>query len=104
MTAQSYIRCTIRLALWALVMAIVLRAQSDTGRLTGIVTDPSGAVVPKATVTITNEKTGETRKTMTGPDGTYIVPQLGPSTYTLTAAGPGLAPFEHKGVTLQVGQ
>ena len=44
---------------------------AGTGALTGTVKDPSGAVVPNATVTATSADTGQVRTTMTGADGTY---------------------------------
>src|SRR3984957_12019887 len=48
-----------------------LRAQVDTGSITGTVTDPSGAVVSGAKVTLTNEGTGTSLSTTTGADGVY---------------------------------
>src|SRR5215471_4515056 len=62
----------------------MLYAQSDTGRITGTITDATSAVVPHATVTIKNEKTGQTRKVTANDQGGYLIPQLGPSTYTVT--------------------
>src|SRR5262249_3834856 len=82
----------------------MLYAQSDTGRIAGAVTDSSTAVVPRAAVTVKNEKTGETRKVTANDEGVYLVTQLGPSTYTITALVAGMAPAEYRGVTLQVGQ
>jgi hypothetical protein len=85
-------------------MMPLVYGQSDSGRMTGTITDASTAVVPKASVTVKNEKTGQTRKTATNDQGVYLVPQLGPSTYTITAESAGFAPAEYSGVTLQVGQ
>ena len=48
-----------------------LLAQVDTGSITGTVTDPSGAVVGNAKVTLTNEGTGQSLTTTTGSDGLY---------------------------------
>jgi len=81
-----------------------LTPQSDTGRLAGSVTDATGAVVPKASVTITNERTGQVRKVATGDDGNYLITQLGPSTYTVKGEAAGMAAAEYTGVILQVGQ
>src|SRR5712692_10486378 len=77
-----------------------LCAQSDSGRITGTITDASGAVVPNAQVTVKNEKTGQSRKVKANDQGAYIVTQLGPSTYALTAEANGMAPAEYSGVAL----
>jgi hypothetical protein len=78
--------------------------QSDTGRITGTVTDATGAVVPNVTITVKNERTDQTRKATSNEAGIYIVTQLGPSTYKVTAETAGMAPAEYSGVALQVGQ
>ena len=53
------------------LLAGTLWAQGGTGELTGLVTDPSGAVVANAQITLTNTATGEKRTTVTTPAGTY---------------------------------
>lgn len=62
-----------------------------TGALTGIVTDPSGAVVPGATVTITNIGTQEQRVVTTNAQGRYTAPLLKPAQYVAVAQGGGLS-------------
>src|ERR1700728_2044357 len=52
-----------------LVSGLSLRAQTDTGRVTGIVTDPTGAVVPDTTVKLTNTDTGAIQTLTAGSDG-----------------------------------
>lgn len=64
--------------------------QGGTGELTGLVTDPSGAVISNATVTLTNTATGETRTTVTTPAGTYrfvALPVVGSYTLEISPAG-----------------
>jgi hypothetical protein len=78
--------------------------QTDTGRIAGTISDPSGAVIPSATVTIKNEKTGESRKATASQSGQYLVTLLPPSTYDITINAPGMSKAEFTGVTLQVGQ
>jgi hypothetical protein len=56
-------------------------AQKITGTISGVVTDPSGAVVPGATVTITNTETGLSRTATTGTSGEYSAPDLPPGVY-----------------------
>ncbi|HEX8175770.1 MAG TPA: TonB-dependent receptor [Pyrinomonadaceae bacterium] len=75
--------------LLALVCAPSVFAQSDSGSITGTVTDPTGAVVPNAKVTATNLTTGEVRETTTSDQGTYTLPELKAAPYRLTAEAPG---------------
>src|ERR1035441_8345865 len=91
------------LLLGALIAPLIL-AQSDSGRISGTITDASSAVVPNAPVTVKNERTGQARKVTANGQGVYLVTQLGPSTYTVTAEATGMAPAENSGVALQVGQ
>lgn len=59
-------------------------AQSlTTGDIAGIVTDPSGAVIPKAAVTVKNQQTGATQTTTTGTDGAYRFALLQPGSYVV---------------------
>jgi hypothetical protein len=51
-------------------------AQSDRGSITGTVTDPGGAIVPKAKVTATSLDTGAVREATTSDDGHYTLPEL----------------------------
>ena len=71
------------------LMAVVLSlaatatfAQSD-GRLTGIVKDSSGAAVPGAEVTVTNDQTGASQSTISGGDGSFAVSGLAAGAYTV---------------------
>ena len=89
--------------LGAMTLPLVF-GQTDAARMTGTVTDASGAVIPAASVTVKNEKTGQVRQVTTDEHGVYLAPQLPPSIYSLTAAAPGMATAEFRGVSLQVGQ
>jgi len=85
-------------------LATISYGQSDQGSIAGNVKDASGALVPGATITIKNIRTGEERTALSGDSGTYVVPVLRPSEYTATAALPGFTPAESKGIQLAVGQ
>ena len=61
-------------------------------------------MVPNASITVRNEKTGQTRTVTTNQEGVYVATPLGPSTYTVTAEAAGMAPAEYTAVNLQVGQ
>lgn len=79
-------------------------AQTDQGRITGLVRDINGAVVAGATITVRNERTGEERTVTANQDGFYAVTPLKPSTYSIVASAPNFAPAQVSGVALAVGQ
>ncbi len=66
-------------------------AQNANGRITGVITDPQGAVIPGAKVIVTNVGTNESRETTSAGDGTYQVLDLPIGRYRVTA--------EHEGFT-----
>lgn len=78
--------------------------QNDQGRIKGTVTDANGALVPGATVTVKNEKTGETRTVNVTDDGTFTVVALSPTTYAVTASGGNFEAAVQTGVQVLVGQ
>ena len=80
-----------------------LHAQTASGTLTGVVSDPGGAVVPNANVTVKNTATGETRKTVTNGSGIFSIPALPPGPYTVDAAAKGFE-GDTSTLTLSVGQ
>lgn len=79
-------------------------AQTTNGLITGTVTDPSGAVVPGAQISITNQGTGINRSATSGPDGQYIVPQLAPGIYDITIVKTGFSQQNQRNVQLEVNQ
>src|SRR5438128_2489876 len=72
-----------------LVFAVSAFSQSSNGSLGGIVQDPSGALVPGATITVTNTGTGIVNTTISNESGAYSFPSVAPGTYKVTAALPG---------------
>jgi hypothetical protein len=80
-------------AFLSLVVPGSLLAQSDTAQISGFVKDPTGSVVPNATVTVTNEATGLERKTQTNETGYYVVSNLPPGSYTVTVEATGFKKF-----------
>jgi hypothetical protein len=79
-------------------------AQTDQGRIVGTLRDQSGAVVAGGNITIKNERTGETRTTVSTDQGQYLVTALKPSSYTVTVEAQGFAKTDFTNVTLAVGQ
>lgn len=78
--------------------------QNDQGRISGLVVDATGRVVPGATVTITNESTGDARTTTTKTDGSFLVVALKPSKYSISSSATTFETTTKKGVDLLVGQ
>ena len=67
---------------------------AGTGALTGTVTDPSGAVIANATVTVTNNGTGQARTAVTGTDGVYKFNLLPPGSYSVKFSAAGFTSVE----------
>ena len=75
--------CTYGVLVFLLAAAQTLNAQTVQGVVTGSVFDSSGAILPGATVTLTNEGTNITQTTVSGPAGEYRFPLVPPGTYSL---------------------
>ncbi|HLK17709.1 MAG TPA: TonB-dependent receptor [Bryobacteraceae bacterium] len=99
-----------------ILISVCAFAQRDLGTITGTITDPQGAGIPNARVTITEDATGLSYTVQTTQLGEYVRPLLKPGTYTITVEVQGFRKAEQKGVivtpgdriaaniTLQVGQ
>jgi hypothetical protein len=96
-------RTTLFFAIGAILCAPLARAQNaNTGELKGSVTDPSGAVVPGAAVSIKNVQTGVVTARTTNQSGLYDVPFLAPGNYTITFTKEGFRSFVREGIALQI--
>lgn len=87
--------------LWASLGA---RAQMTVGHITGTVTDTSGALIPGASITLTNTATGVQASTKSTSTGSYTFEQVEPGTYSLRVTAPGFATQVTNGVTVHVQQ
>lgn len=87
---------------FVLLVALSLSAQTFRGTILGTVTDPSGAVIAGANVTVKNAGTGLERVTQTSADGSYSLAELPIGTYTVTVVQPGFHTFIANGVTVDV--
>lgn len=86
------------------LMTGAFAAAQTTATLHGTVTDPSGAVIPNATVSLTNPD-GHTVATATADaTGAYQINNIAPGTYIVIATSRGFAPSESKAVTLKAGE
>jgi carboxypeptidase family protein/TonB-dependent receptor-like protein len=77
---------------------------SYAAQVRGVVKDQSGAMVARATITITNDATGISTTAHSDDHGLYILTGLRPAVYTIRAEGTGFRATEQKNVVLQVDQ
>jgi len=80
------------------------QAQASSASLSGFVYDNTGAVVPEATLTLSNPEKGLTRTIATQPDGAYAFTLLPPGTYALKVEKSGFETYVQSGIALTVGQ
>jgi hypothetical protein len=90
--------------LFALTLSHRSEAQTATATLRGRVHDPQGAPVAAAVVTITAPKTGQTRRVVTEPDGSFVASNLAPGTVDVAVAAQGFGEAKREGVAVEVGQ
>ena len=86
------------------VSPLAALGQQETATITGTVKDESGAIVPRATVIVTNIQTNIKVQTQTDDAGLYVIPSLRPGAYSVSAESPGFRKTVRTGVTLQVAQ
>src|SRR5437868_14817539 len=87
-----------------LLAQVDARAQSFMASVSGIVNDPSGAVVPNARVTVTDIARGVPFTTTSNQDGVYLINSLIPSTYKVTAEAAGFQGYALNEFPLQAKQ
>jgi len=92
------------LSLFGLFLTTTVFASGPTGTITGTVTDPSGAVVRKARITVLNEATNAVRDAETNDDGDYTVALLPPGRYQVTAESAGFRKSIFSDVPVDVDQ
>jgi hypothetical protein len=76
-----------------LLVSLSAYSQSDVGSISGFIRDQTGAIVPKATVTIRNEGTDESHTVVADAQGHFAVTNLPPATYSMTAEAAGFNKF-----------
>src|ERR1700752_1774883 len=87
----------------ALFAAVSSAQVAGTGTIQGVVTDPTGAFVPGATVTLTEESTHVIHTAKTDSAGAYVFPNITIGTYTLTVADTGFQTYSKIHNVLEVG-
>src|SRR5215813_1509814 len=89
--------------LGTLLLFFCATAFAQEATIVGTVYDPTEAVVPNVTITITNTQTGQVRTIKTNESGQYVVPTLGIGKYKVRAEAPGFKASEQHDINLQVG-
>ena len=92
------------LCVWIWFAGTFASAQTDRGSVSGTVTDPSGAGITKARVTVTNAAMGTQNSTVTTGMGEYTVPELPAGLYSVTVVAPGFSTLIRNGITVSVGE
>ena len=102
---QVYRAGALLLALIAMLSMLTLRGWGqDNATITGFVTDPSGALVPHAAITLTNTGTNQARETVSNTAGAYRFANVGIGTYTLKVVASGFESFTKTGIVVNVAQ
>lgn len=91
-------------ALFIWLGASLCLAQSNLASISGVVTDPQGAAVPQAAVSILNTATGVHTATTTNSAGFYAVPNLPVGSYSMTVDHTGFRRYVRQGIVLNTGQ
>src|SRR5438093_8056655 len=95
--------CLFSTTLVVLLFSVTLIAQGNFGRILGSVKDPTGAVLPGATVNIIDTQRGLTRTVTSDEAGLYNAPTLIPGTYTVRVEFPGFKTLSRENVVVEVG-
>lgn len=96
-------RCLLVAAAILLLSVASLPAQQLTGSVSGTVTDNTGSVIPGADVTLTNDNSGEVRRTVSNAEGYFTVASVFAGTYTLTVESEGFQKLQLGGIIVGVG-
>jgi hypothetical protein len=97
----KHLRGLLFLVLFGVASAgVLVFGQGTNGSLTGQVSDPSGAAIPGATVTLTNVDTNYPQKATSDSVGAYLFKLVPPGNYTLTIESSGFAGYNQKGIVI----
>jgi hypothetical protein len=102
--SASFAKRTLTFIAALLLSAFAALAQMNTGEIAGAVHDPSGAVVPGASVVATQSATQQKRTVATNDAGQFFLAQLPVGEYSLSVSAPGFNPLLLPSVTLHVGE
>jgi len=98
---KKFQSCIVLLSFLLLVLSAA--AQVQNGQFSGTVTDPSGAAIAGAKVTVSNGATGLSATDMTNSSGVYTIKELPAGAYNISVEASGFRGFSNKGVTINAG-
>jgi hypothetical protein len=98
---RAFLLINVLLAVMCITAAVFAQ---DTASITGTVRDASNAVIPNASVNISNPATGLNRATATDSAGSYLVPGLPAGTYTIAVSAPGFTTYRATSVVVNVAE
>jgi hypothetical protein len=101
---MKYMNKSLMFAVTLLLFTASALAQTSRGTVSGIVSDPTGAVVPGATVTLTNDQTGVSRTTNTNGEGLYRFDAVDPGSYSLKIAASGFGNVNKTNIVVSANQ
>src|SRR6266478_9681824 len=103
--SSGILRTSLAIAVGVMLLSFtpLLHAQVDTGSILGTVSDPSGAVIHDANITLTNEGTNSKLTTTAGEDGSYKFTPVRIGSYTVSASLQGFQTMTQRNVTVNVG-
>ncbi|HLJ85393.1 MAG TPA: carboxypeptidase regulatory-like domain-containing protein [Candidatus Angelobacter sp.] len=104
MSFRNWMAMVIAAAALAAFPSLVKAQATFSSAIEGTVTDPSGAIVPHATVTIKDLATGQTRTTHTNSSGFYRFDSLPPAQFSMTVSAPGFSTVEQENIVLETTQ
>jgi hypothetical protein len=104
MCKYPYLKTAILMAVLLATISIPALAQISTASVSGVVRDPAGAVVPKASVALLNVATGVERRSASNEAGNYVFLNVPPGDYTLSAGAAGFKTVKMSQFTLVVNQ
>ncbi|MCX6638081.1 MAG: carboxypeptidase-like regulatory domain-containing protein, partial [Acidobacteria bacterium] len=93
-----------RLVVSVLLIVPGLFAQAQYGSIGGRAADSSGAVIPGVAITVTNAETGQSVRVVSGPDGSFLVPQVLPGTYEIRIEHSGFKRLQVSGIKVDINQ
>jgi len=91
-------------ALAVVVLSLTAMAQTNVGSVSGTITDSSGAIIPRASVTLFNPAKGEKTATISNSIGEYVFPMVRPGTYALTTEVKGFKTVVRENLVIQVAE
>lgn len=104
MEKQFMIRMVMLLVVMSLVVSTVPAQVTTTGRLTGVVSDSQGALIPRAQIVAKHDQTQGEYKTTANEEGGWNIPSIPNGTYTVTVTAAGFKTTVNKDVKVDAGQ